>query len=214
MKRSVMRNSPSSSKPMPGALVGVHQLHEVAAAADGGQLLVVDLVIEHGGVQPDPVVRELGLEAEFDRRDRLRVRDRRRAEEGDVAALDGRRAEADRQAAVDVDVVAHLEQRRQVPADLVVGDRQRVDRGADRAGAVQVLVVVGVTHAAGDGQRVGDVVADVAEHGPGRVLVRQRGRDRREERVGRDRELGVEVEGARLPEQRGRSPARTGGTPA
>src|SRR5688572_13408090 len=73
----------------PGALVGIHQLDEITAAADGGQLLVLDLVVEHRGVEADPVVRELRLEAELDRRDGLRIGDRWDPEEGDVAALDG-----------------------------------------------------------------------------------------------------------------------------
>ena len=111
----------------PGALVGIHQLHEIAAAADGGQLLVLDLVVEHRGVEADPVVRELRLEAELDRRDGLRVGDRRHAEEGDVAALDGRRPEARCQSPVDVQVVADLVQGVQVPAHLVVGDGLRGD---------------------------------------------------------------------------------------
>ena len=63
MKRSVIEELAVEVEAHPGALVGVHQLHEVAAAADGGQLLVVDLVVEHRGVEPDPVVRELRLES-------------------------------------------------------------------------------------------------------------------------------------------------------
>src|SRR5687767_13675731 len=182
-----------------GALVCVHELHEVAAAPDGRQLLVLDLVIEDGGVQADTVVRELRLEAGLDRRDRLRVCDRRRSEERDVAALDGWRAEARRETPVDVQVVVDLVQRAQVPADLVVLDVLR-RRGDRRDVDGQVFFVVRVARAAGDGEGVGDVVAEVAKHRPGRVLVRQRGR-RHEERVGRHLELRIEVEGACLPEK-------------
>ncbi len=49
------------------ALVGVHQLHEVAAAADGRQLLVLDLVVEDGAVEPYAVAAELRLESDLDR---------------------------------------------------------------------------------------------------------------------------------------------------
>ncbi len=50
------------------ALVGIDELHEVAAAADGGQLLVLDLVVEDRTVQAHLAGREIGLEPDFDPR--------------------------------------------------------------------------------------------------------------------------------------------------
>ena len=51
------------------ALVGIHELDQVARAADSGELLVLDLVVEHRTVDAHAVVREQRFEAHLDRLD-------------------------------------------------------------------------------------------------------------------------------------------------
>ncbi len=65
---------------------------------------------------------------------------------------------------------------------MVIRDADIVDR---RGGDGEILVVVGVANAAGDGQRVGEVIADLTEDSPRCVRVLQRGRRREARRSNR-----------------------------
>ena len=87
------------------ALFRVQQGGEVAGPADGGQLHVIHLVVEGRGVQPQTTLHQLRLVADFIRHDGLGGGGGRGRAEGHIAGLNGWRAEARSDAAIDLGVV-------------------------------------------------------------------------------------------------------------
>ncbi|MNY13651.1 hypothetical protein D3C86_1467980 [compost metagenome] len=130
------------------ALVGVDQAVGVVDAADGGELHVLDVIQIGRSVQTCAAVPQARLEAGLVGHDGLGVG---RGQDRQAAALDRRTAIAAGYAGEQVQAVVDLVQGADVPADLLVADRDLAlgaGRGADQKLAVIVAAVVGVAQAA------------------------------------------------------------------
>ncbi|KAG0772182.1 hypothetical protein G6F22_015927 [Rhizopus arrhizus] len=161
-------------------LVSVEQ-HAVAVRIVAVELDVIDRVGERGGIQAQAVVPQAALHARFPGQDGLGIGGGEVGVEHGRAALDGRAAEAAGNLGVDAHVRRDLVHRAQIPARggvghldvgaALVGDHASSSvRGLQQAG---VLLVLGLAQAGGDGELVGEGVAQLSEAGPRGVLVAQ-----------------------------------------